>query len=158
LITYLRFNAGGFVFSAALPPATVAAALAAFELIDREGVARCSRLMSNVHYFIRHLRRAGFDVGSSASAIVPILLGSEALAFHFATRCNLEDLYVMPVVYPAVPKGAERLRMNVTCDHQRRDLDFAIEVLQRVRAEEVSCVAQIGPPRRATDHQWGEGR
>ncbi len=96
--------------------------------------------------------------GNSASAIVPILLGSEALAFHFATRCNLEGLYALPVVYPAVPKGAERLRMNVTCDHRRRDLNFAIEVLQRARAEEVSCAAQNGPTRRTTDHQWGEGR
>jgi len=141
LITFLRFNARGFVFSAALPPATAAAAMAAFELIDREGAARRSRLMSNVHYFIRHLEKAGFNVGNSASAIVPILLGSEALTFHFATRCNLEGLYAMPVVYPAVPKGAERLRMNVTCDHQHKDLDFAIEVLQRARAAEMSCVA-----------------
>lgn len=137
LITYLRFNARGFVFSAALPPATAAAALAAFELIDREGAARRSRLMSNVHYFIRHLRKACFDVGNSASAIVPILLGSEALAFDLARRCNLKGLYVMPVVYPAVPKGAERLRMNVTCDHRREDLDFAIEVLERARVEAV---------------------
>ena len=141
LITYLRFKARGFVFSAALSPATSAAALAAFDVIDREGAARRSRLMSNVHYFVRRLREAGFDVGNGASAIIPILLGSEALAFNLARRCNLDGLYAMPVVYPAVPKGGERLRMNVTYDHRREDLDFAIEVLQRARAEEISCVA-----------------
>ena len=133
LITYLRFGARGFVFSAALSPATSAAALAAFEIIDREGAARRSRLMSNVRYFIGRLGEAGFDAGNSASAIVPIVLGSESLAFGMAKRCNLDGLYAMPVAYPAVPKGAERLRMNVTHDHTRKDLDFAIDVLQRAR-------------------------
>lgn len=134
LITYLRFNARGFVFSAALPPATAAAALAAFEVIESEGPSRRARLMSNVHYFIRRLRESDFDVGGTASAIVPILLGSETRAFEMAKRCNLEGIYAMPVVYPAVPKGAERLRMNVTCDHRPEELDLAVQVLVGVRA------------------------
>ena len=133
LITYLRFGARGFVFSAALSPATSAAALAAFEIIEGEGAAGRSRLISNVRYFIGRLAEAGFDAGNSASAIVPIVLGSESLAFGMAKRCNLDGLYAMPVAYPAVPVGAERLRMNVTHDHTREDLDFAIEVLQRAR-------------------------
>ena len=141
MVTYLRFNARGFLYSAALSPAAAAAALAAFEIIDREGAARRLRLMSNVHYFIQRLRNAGFDVGDSVSAIVPILLGSETLAFDLARRCNLEGLYAMPVTHPVVPKGAERLRMNVTCDHRRGDLDFAIEVLRRARAAEIACAA-----------------
>ena len=90
--------------------------------------------MSNVTYFVGRLREAGFDVGNSASAIVPVLLGSEALAFEMARRCNLEGLYAMPVACPAVPKGAERLRLNVTCDHRREDLDLAVDVLIRTRA------------------------
>jgi glycine C-acetyltransferase len=134
LVTFLRFNARGFVFSAALPPATAAAALAALELIEGEWKLRRARLMSNVTYFVGRLREAGFDVGNSASAIVPVLLGSEALAFEMARRCNLEGLYAMPIVCPAVPKGAERLRLNVTCDHRREDLDLAVDVLIRTRA------------------------
>lgn len=146
LITYLRFNARGFVFSAALPPATAAAALAAFEVIESEGPSRRARLMSNVHHFIRRLRETGFDVGRTASAIVPILLGSETLAFEMARRCNLEGLYAMPVAYPAVTRGAERLRMNVTCDHRRQDLDFAVRVLVGVRAAlEESGAARLAP-------------
>ena len=140
LVTYLRSNARGFIFSAALPPATAAAALAAFELIDSEGAARRSRLMSNVRYFIRRLGEAGFNVANSASAIVPIMLGSEALAFDLARRCNLQGLYAMPVVCPAVPKGTERLRMSATYDHRREDLDFAVEVLERARADQVAGI------------------
>ena len=141
LIAYLRFAARGFVFSAALPPATAAAAEAAFEVIASEGSSRRARLMANVQYFIGRLRNAGFDLGHTASAIVPILLGSEALAFEMAKRCNAQGLYAMPVAYPAVARGAERLRMNVSCDHRRQDLDYAVRVLVGVRATLEECGA-----------------
>jgi 8-amino-7-oxononanoate synthase len=134
LITFLRFNARGYVFSAALAPASAAAALAGLELIDSEGQSRRARLMSNVNYFISRLQKAGFDTGSTASAIVPIILGSEALAFEMAKKCNVEGLYAMPVAHPAVPKGTERLRLNVTCSHRSADLDFAVAVLIHTRA------------------------
>jgi glycine C-acetyltransferase len=79
---------------------------------------------------------------------VPIILGNEALAFDMARRCNLEGLYAMPVAYPAVAQGAERLRLNVTSDHLRADLDFAVEVLIRARAAVEEATGQhlrLGP-------------
>jgi len=133
LIAFLRFNARGFVFSAALPPPIAAAALAALDLIESEGPARRARLMSSVDYFVGRLRDASFDVGNTASAIVPVLLGSESLAFDMARRCNALGLYTMPVAYPAVPKGEERLRLNVTYAHSREDLDTAVETLRMAR-------------------------
>jgi glycine C-acetyltransferase len=136
LITYLRYNARGFVFSAALAPSTAAAALAALEVIEREGPARRAQLMSNVRYFVGRLRDAGFRVGSTASAIVPIVLGSESLAFDMARACNEQGIYAMPVTYPAVARGTERVRMNVTCDHRREELDAAVAVLLGAQAED----------------------
>ncbi len=133
LITFLRYNARGFSFSAALSPVSAAAARAALEVIESEGKVRRRQLMCNVSYFIRRLREEGFDVGNSETAIVPILLRSESLAFEMAKQCNAGGIYVMPVVYPAVPKSAERLRMNITCDHRREDLDYAIHALVRAR-------------------------
>jgi len=134
LVNYLRVNARGFVFSAALPPATAAAALAAFEVIDLEGPARRALLMANVHHFVRRLREVGFVVGGGASAIVPVLLGDEGLTVEMARLCNVAGVYTMPVIHPAVAKGEERLRMNVTCDHRLEDLDFAVQVLVDARA------------------------
>jgi glycine C-acetyltransferase len=135
LITYLRYSARGFVFSASLAPPTAGAALAALDVIEREGAVRRTQLMSNVHYFVGCLRDAGFDIGNTSSAIVPILLGSESLAFDMARACNAKGVYAMPVTYPAVAQGTERLRMNVTCDHRREDLDFAVAVLIEALAE-----------------------
>jgi 8-amino-7-oxononanoate synthase len=133
LITHLRYNARGFMFSAALSPVTAAAAQAAFKLIEIEGEARRKQLLSNVRYFIKRLEEEGFDTGNSESAIIPVLLGSEAMAFEMAAQCNLEGVYVMPVIYPAVPKSTERLRMNVTCDHRHEDLEYAVLTLVRAR-------------------------
>jgi glycine C-acetyltransferase len=131
LITYLRYNARGFIFSASLSPVAAAASLAAFDVIEQEGASRQLRLGSNVRYFVQRLRDEGFRVGATASAIVPVLLGNEALAFEMAKRCNDAGIYVMPVVYPAVAKGTERLRLNITCNHRRVDLDYAVNVLRQ---------------------------
>ena len=134
IIAHLRYNARGFMFSAALSPVAAAAAQAAFKILEIEGEARRKQLISNVQYFISRLDDEGFDTGNSESAIIPVLLGSEAVAFEMAAQCNREGVYVMPVIYPAVPKGTERLRMNVTCDHRRENLDYAVRTLVRARA------------------------
>ncbi len=133
LIHYLRYSARGFVFSAALSPVAAAAAHEALQVIEREGEVRRRQLMSNARYLSRRLRDEGFNVGNSESAIVPVLFGNEDRAFEMARRCHLEGIYVMPVAHPAVPKGEERLRMNVTCEHQQEDLDYAVESLRRAR-------------------------
>lgn len=133
LITYLRYNARGFIFSAAISPATSAAACTAFKLIEQEGKMRRSQLMSNVNYFIRRLKEENFSVSNSQTAIVPIMMGDEKTALDMALKCNQEGIYVMPVLFPAVPKGTERLRMNVTFKHKFEELDYAINALLRAR-------------------------
>ena len=134
LITHLRYTARGFVFSAALAPPLVAAARAAFDVIEREGVMRRSKLATSVAYFLGRLHDAGFNTGATASAIIPILLGSEDLAVAMAGECSRRGIHVRPVVYPAVRRGSERLRMNVTSAHRREDLDTAVTVLSEARA------------------------
>lgn len=147
LISYLRYSARGFIFSAAISPVSAAAALAAFEVIEREGAVRRARLFSNVSYFLARLREEGFDIGSTQTAIIPVLMPSEAQAFEMARYCHDQGVYVMPVGYPAVPKGAERLRMNVTCDHQQSDLEHALEVLitARSRVAKTAALDAAGP-------------
>ena len=103
------------------------------KVIENEGEARRTQLMANVHYFVGRLQEEGFDTGDTETAIVPVMLRSEALAFEMAKQCNLEGIYVMPVIYPAVTKGTERLRMNVTYDHRREDLDYAVRAMVRAR-------------------------
>jgi 7-keto-8-aminopelargonate synthetase-like enzyme len=131
LVTFLRYNARAFVFSAALSPVSAAAAHAALEVLELEGEERSCRLRRNASYFPRRLVEAGFDIGKTRTAIVPILLGSESLAFEMARLANDDGLYVLPVTYPAVPRGSARLRMSVNSGHSEDELERAVRTLER---------------------------
>jgi 7-keto-8-aminopelargonate synthetase-like enzyme len=128
LINFLRHLARGFMFSAALPPAVIAGTLAAFDVIEDEGVERNRILMRNVQQFITGLQQAGFDTGLTCTPIVPIMVGSEERALAMTQYCQNHGVFVLPVLPPAVPEGAARLRANVTAAHTAADIDFALEV------------------------------
>jgi glycine C-acetyltransferase len=131
LINFLRHTARGFVFSAALPPAVTAGILAAFDVLESEGVERNCMLKRNVTHFIDGLQSAGFDTGLTCTPIVPIMVGSEARALAMTRFCQENGVFVLPVLPPAVPEGAARLRANVTAEHTIEDIEFALEVFIR---------------------------
>jgi len=128
LITFLKHSARGFVFSAALPPAVAAACLAAFGVLEREGVERNRILRRNVTHFLRGLQALGFDTGVSVTPIVPIMTGDEERAILMTKACQDNGVFVLPVLPPAVPHGTSRLRANVTAAHTIADIDFALDV------------------------------
>jgi len=130
LITYLKHTARAFVFSAALPPAQTAAAQASFEVIETEG-ERVETLRRNVDLFLGGLQERGFDTLNSETPIVPIICGSDERAYQVARLCQEEDVFVLPVVSPAVPPGLARLRANVTAAHSEADIEHALDVLVR---------------------------
>lgn len=129
LIDFLRITARGYVFSAAMPPAVAAAALAAFDVLEDEVVARRALLERNASYFIAGLRAAGFDTGASCSPIVPVIVGSDERALALTKYCQERGLFVLPALPPAVPVGTARLRLNVTASHTMKDIDHALDVL-----------------------------
>jgi glycine C-acetyltransferase len=128
LINYLRHSARGFIFSAALPPSVTAATLAAFDVLDEEGVALKRILQRNVACFIAGLQGAGFDTGLTCTPIVPIIAQTEERALLMTKYCQDHGVFVLPVLPPAVPEGTARLRANVTAAHSEHDIDFALRV------------------------------
>ena len=128
LISFLRHAARGFLFSAALPPPVIASALEAFAVIEDEGVERNRILRRNVEHFICKLKEAGFDTGQTCTPIVPIMVQTEARAMTMTKFCQDHGIFVLPVLPPAVPEGAARLRANVTASHSLADIDFAVDV------------------------------
>ncbi|HMN27608.1 MAG TPA: aminotransferase class I/II-fold pyridoxal phosphate-dependent enzyme [Caldilineaceae bacterium] len=138
LIRYLRHIARGFMFSAALPPSVTAGILAAFDVLEEEGAERNRVLKRNVEHFLYGLKAAGFDTGLTSTPIIPIMVGSEARALAMTSYCQQHGIFVLPVLPPAVPEGAARLRANVTAAHTAADIDFALQVfIQAGRAAEV---------------------
>ncbi len=125
-----RHASRAFIFSAALAPAQAAAAKAAFEVILEEP-ERVEQLRRNTAQFITGLKAAGFDTMRTETAIVPVLCGADEKAFAMVQHAQHEDIFVLPVVSPAVPEGQARLRATVTAAHTAAEIDKAISVFER---------------------------
>jgi len=130
IITYLKHVARAFVFSASLPPAQTAAATASFEVIEEEPW-RVKTLQRNVSLFLGGLKARGFNTLNSETPIVPIICGEDERAFQMTKLCQEENIFVLPVVSPAVPVGLARLRANVTAAHSEEDIAYALDVFER---------------------------
>ena len=109
LVTFLKHEARAFIFSAAVPPASAGAALAAFDVIEEEPW-RVQKIQSMYHRFAGKLRDAGFDLLQTETAIVPVVCGSTPVAAALARHCQNSGIFVQAVVSPVVPEGLARLR------------------------------------------------
>ncbi len=128
LINYLRHASRAYIFSAALPPAQAAAANEAFKVILDEPW-RIEKLNENTRLFIGGLKSAGFDTLLTTTAIVPVLCGSDEQAFLMTREAQHHDVFVLPVVSPAVPEGAARLRATITAAHEPSEINRAMDVI-----------------------------
>lgn len=128
IITYLRHASRAYIFSAALPPAQAAAANEAFKVILDEPW-RIQRLNENTKQFIGGLKSLGFDTMLTETAIVPVLCGTDDMAFAMTREAQHNDVFVLPVVSPAVPEGLARLRATVTAAHEPGEIERAMDVI-----------------------------
>ena len=130
LIRYLRHTARAYIFSAALPPAQAAAAREAFQVILDEPW-RVEALKANAAQFLSGLKARGMNTLQSETAIVPVLCGTDDAAFRMTREAQLEDVFALPVVSPAVPEGLARLRATVTAAHATDEIERAMDVFAR---------------------------
>ena len=128
IITYLRHASRAYIFSAALPPAQAAAANEAFKVILDEPW-RVEQLNRNTAQFIGGLKGMGFDTMLTTTAIVPVLCGSDESAYEMTREGQMKDVFVLPVISPAVPQGMARLRATVTAAHEPAEIDRAMNVI-----------------------------
>jgi 8-amino-7-oxononanoate synthase len=128
LIQYLRHASRAYIFSAALPPAQAAAANESFKVILDEPW-RVEKLTANSEQFIKGLQGMGFDTMLTSTAIVPVLCGTDEKAFMLTRACQMNDVFVLPVVSPAVPEGLARLRATVTAAHEPDEIQRAMGVI-----------------------------
>jgi 8-amino-7-oxononanoate synthase len=129
LIDYLKLMAPGFVFSVGMAPPAAAAALAASEILKREP-ERVRRLNERTALFLQLAREGGLDVGGSVGAsIVPIITGSSIKAGRLAQAMFERGVNVQPILYPAVPERAARLRFFVTAAHTEEQIRKTVAIL-----------------------------
>lgn len=133
---YLRFYSAPATFSNALSPVQAATVLKAFEIIDsEEGRVQRNALMTNVLSLRRHLTEAGLEYYGDPSAIVCVKMGTEALARLVSKRLPELGLVANLVEFPAVPKGAARIRMQVMANHSEQNIANAVQILKTARHE-----------------------
>jgi 8-amino-7-oxononanoate synthase len=145
LIDYLKHTAPGFVFSVGMSPANAAAALAALDIFEREP-GRVRQVNARAELFLKLAREGGLDVGSSiGAAIVPIVTGSSIRAGRLAHALFERGINVQPILYPAVPERAARLRFFLTAAHTEEQVRDAVRILveehKRVAAEPTDMIA-----------------
>jgi 8-amino-7-oxononanoate synthase len=129
LIRYLRHASRAYIFSAALPPAQAAAANESFKVILDEPW-RVEKLGANARQFISGLKGRGFDTLNTETAIVPVVCGTDEAAFSMTQIAQRQDVFVLPVVSPAVPPGLSRLRATVTAAHEPAEIEHAMNVIE----------------------------
>lgn len=129
VVEYLRHASRAYIFSAALPPAQSAAAKAAFEVIEDEPW-RVEKLNANTKQFIEGLKARGFDTLQTETAIVPVVCGTDETAYAMTRLAQRNDVFVLPVVSPAVPPGLSRLRATITAAHEPDDIEHAMDVIE----------------------------
>jgi glycine C-acetyltransferase len=131
IIDLLRQRSRPYLFSNTLAPPIVGAAIRAFEILSATGAKR-EKLEANTHYFRERMAAAGFQIRPGVHPIVPIMLGEAKLANDFARELLAEGIYVIGFSFPVVPKGAARIRVQVSAAHEREHLDKAIAAFAKV--------------------------
>jgi 7-keto-8-aminopelargonate synthetase-like enzyme len=134
VIEYIKHHARSAIFSAAPPPASCAAVIKAVEIMEREPERR-KQLWENSEYMRRELNGLGFDTGTSASPVIPMVVGDDLRAFTFCSRLQDEGVFANPIITPAVPPGQSMIRTSYMATHERHHLDRALEALEKVGRE-----------------------
>ncbi|PTX53454.1 2-amino-3-ketobutyrate coenzyme A ligase [Gemmobacter caeni] len=129
VIDLLRQRARPYLFSNALPPAVVAAGLAALDIVEAADDLR-AQLFENARYWRAGLEDAGFRLLPGQHPIVPVMLGDAVLAQNMASALYERGVYVAGFFFPVVPKGQARIRTQMNARLTRDDLDFALDAFR----------------------------
>ncbi len=138
LVEILKYHSPGFVYSVGLPPPGTAAALAALEMLKAEP-QRVRQLQENGHYFLEEAKKAGLDTMTSAGySVVPIMVGCSIRSVRLTERLLARGINALPIIHPAVPMKAARLRFFITSKHTKDQIRETVAVT----AEELANVAK----------------
>lgn len=134
VISYIKHKSRPFIFSAAMPPASVGAVLECLRIVQEEPEHH-AKLWRNAKKMKKALTELGYNTLGSQTPIIPLLVGDDYTAFRFAQKLYDEGVFATPVVKPAVPDGCALLRTSYMASHTDEDLDYAIDALERLGKE-----------------------
>jgi glycine C-acetyltransferase len=134
IIDLLRQRSRPYLFSNSIPPLVAAAGIRMIEMMTETNTLQ-DRLHRNSEYFINRMKKLGFDLKPSKSAICAVMLYDARLSQEFASMLLNEGIYVIGFYYPVVPNGQARIRVQLSAGHEKEHLDKAISAFEKVGKE-----------------------
>ena len=134
VINYLKHHSAALIFSASPTPAAVAGALAALDILEKEP-QRVNKLISNADKVRKELTAAGFKVIEGRTAIVPVIVGDDTIAFQMWRKLYEAGVFVNVFISPGVPQGRQMMRTSYMSTHENEHLNFIIDTFKSVGKE-----------------------
>ncbi|EDO38490.1 predicted protein [Nematostella vectensis] len=128
LVQMLRQKSRPYLYSNTLPPAVVGSATKVLDML-MDGSELSKKLADNTSYFRTKMTQAGFNIkgGANGHPITPIMLGDSKLAMDFANEMLERGIYVVGIVYPTVPRGTGRIRVQLSAGHSKEEIDTCVQ-------------------------------
>jgi 8-amino-7-oxononanoate synthase len=130
VINFIKHFSLALIFSASPTPSSVAAALAALDILEKEP-ERVQRLISNANYMRKNLKEKGFNIIEGRTAIVPVIVGNDELAFKMWRMLYDSGVFVNVFISPGVPEGRQMMRTSYMATHEKEHLDEIIHLFEK---------------------------
>ena len=130
IIDYIKHHSAALIFSASPTPSSVAAAMAALEVLIDEP-ERVDRLVNNANKIRIELTKVGFDVPEGRTGIVPVIVGDDLLAFKMWRMLYDDGVFVNVFISPGVPQGRQMMRTSYMSTHEDEHLDYVINAFKK---------------------------
>jgi len=134
VINFIKHTSAALIFSASPTPAAVAAAIAALDILEAEP-ERVDKLIRNANKMRKELSLAGFNVIEGRTAIVPVIVGDDLLAFQMWRKLYDYGVFVNVFISPGVPPGRQMMRTSYMSSHEEEHLDFIVETFKKAGKE-----------------------
>jgi 8-amino-7-oxononanoate synthase len=134
VINYMKHTSPALIFQASPTPASVAAALAALEILKAEP-ERVTKVVANAAYMREHLKAEGFQVIEGRTAIVPVIVGDDERAFKMGQMLFDAGVFVNVFISPGVPQGRQMMRTSYMSTHEKEHLDYIIDAFRKIGKE-----------------------
>ncbi|MDR0418878.1 MAG: aminotransferase class I/II-fold pyridoxal phosphate-dependent enzyme, partial [Prevotellaceae bacterium] len=134
VIHFMKHTSRSLIFSASITPASAATVLAALEIMQQEP-ERIENLWKLTYHCINEFKGRGFDIGSTCTPIIPLIVRNNLKTFKFTSRLLEEGIFVNPVVSPAVSEDMTLIRFSLMATHTMDQVNFAIDKIAQVAKE-----------------------
>ena len=130
VINFIKHNSRSLIFSASMTPASTAAVLASFEIMETEP-ERIAHLWDITRYALEGFKSAGFDTGKSETPIIPLFIRDDIKSLQLTQILLADGVFVNPVVSPAVPKEDCLIRYSLMATHKKEQVEISIEKISK---------------------------